>query len=77
LIGCFPDRISQTVCLGWPRTTILLISASLVARIIGVSHQYSAVPYIQDDEGTGVSLGRSVASRTFLLLWVLLRGSWD
>jgi hypothetical protein len=37
--GVFQDRISQTVCLGWLWATILLISASWVARITGVSHQ--------------------------------------
>jgi hypothetical protein len=34
-VGYFQDRISQTICLGWPWVAILLISASLVARIIG------------------------------------------
>jgi hypothetical protein len=33
-------EFSQTVCPGWPQTTLLLISASQVARIIGRSHQY-------------------------------------
>jgi hypothetical protein len=33
--GDFGDGFSQTVLLGWPRTTILLISASQVARITG------------------------------------------
>jgi hypothetical protein len=28
------------LCLGWPRARILLISASLVARITGVTHQH-------------------------------------
>jgi hypothetical protein len=32
------DRVSQTICLGWLRTMFLLISASWVARITGVSH---------------------------------------
>jgi hypothetical protein len=32
------DKIPHTFCLGWPRTTIFLISASRVARITGVSH---------------------------------------
>jgi hypothetical protein len=32
------DRVSQTICLGWLQTTILLISAYWVARIIGLSH---------------------------------------
>jgi hypothetical protein len=30
--------VSRTFCLGWPQTLILPISASLVARITGVSH---------------------------------------
>jgi hypothetical protein len=37
-VGCVWDRVSQTVCLGWLWTTILLISASRVAKITGVSH---------------------------------------
>jgi hypothetical protein len=35
----FVDRALQTVCSGWLTTAILLISASQVARIIGVSYQ--------------------------------------
>jgi hypothetical protein len=31
--------ISQTICLGWPQTLILLISPSHVSRITGVSQQ--------------------------------------
>jgi hypothetical protein len=38
----FQDRVSQTVCPGCLWTVILLISASWVARIIGVSHQHWA-----------------------------------
>jgi hypothetical protein len=33
------DGVLPTICPGWPRTTFLPISASQVARIIGVSHQ--------------------------------------
>jgi hypothetical protein len=36
--GLFWDRVLQTICLGCLRTVILLISASWVARITGVSH---------------------------------------
>jgi hypothetical protein len=32
------NGISGTVCLGWPQTSILLISASQVAEITSVSH---------------------------------------
>jgi hypothetical protein len=35
----FRARVSQTICLGWLQTSILLISASWVGRIIDVSHQ--------------------------------------
>jgi hypothetical protein len=31
--------VSRTICHGWPGTVILLISASQVARIIGMHHQ--------------------------------------
>jgi hypothetical protein len=31
--GCFQDRVSRTICLGWLLTAILLISAFWVARI--------------------------------------------
>jgi hypothetical protein len=34
----FWDRVLWTICLGWLQTTILLISASWVARITGMSH---------------------------------------
>jgi hypothetical protein len=37
-VGYFQGRVSQTICPGWSWTVILLISASWVARIIGVSH---------------------------------------
>jgi hypothetical protein len=35
--GFFWDRVLWTVCPGWPRTTILLISVSWIARIIGIN----------------------------------------
>jgi hypothetical protein len=38
----FWDRVSWTVCLGWLRT-LILISASWVARITGVSHRHLAL----------------------------------
>jgi hypothetical protein len=34
----FQDSVLQTICLAWLQTSILLISASWVARIIGTSH---------------------------------------
>jgi hypothetical protein len=38
----FRDRVLLTICPGWLQTTILLISDSWVAKIIGVSHQHLA-----------------------------------
>jgi hypothetical protein len=38
--GFFQDRVSQTICPGWLPTEILLISASWVAKIIGVSQRH-------------------------------------
>jgi hypothetical protein len=38
----FLDKVSQTICPGCLRTMILLISASRVAGITGVSHQHPA-----------------------------------
>jgi hypothetical protein len=34
--------VSPSICLGWPSTMFLLISASQVERIIGMSHQLLA-----------------------------------
>jgi hypothetical protein len=43
--GFFWDRVSWTICLVWLQTMILLISATWVARITGMSHQYPARMY--------------------------------
>jgi hypothetical protein len=42
--GFFWDRVSQTICLGWFQSEILLISDSWVARITGMSHWCPAGP---------------------------------
>jgi hypothetical protein len=39
----FQHRVSWTICLGWLPTTILLISASWVTRITGMSHRHPAI----------------------------------
>jgi hypothetical protein len=36
--GFFSNRVLQTICLGWLWTAVLLISASCVTSIAGVSH---------------------------------------
>jgi hypothetical protein len=35
--------VSQTICLDWPPTAILLISAPRVARITGASHHHLVI----------------------------------
>jgi hypothetical protein len=42
----FRDSILRTICLGWLQTTILLISASWVASVTGVSHWRPAWAFI-------------------------------
>jgi hypothetical protein len=38
----FRDRVIRTICPDWPQAAIFLFSASWVARIKGMSHQYQA-----------------------------------
>jgi hypothetical protein len=50
------DRISTTICQGWPQTMTLLIAASQVARITGVSHHAGQVDVLsQHDWRSGMS----------------------
>jgi hypothetical protein len=44
--GYFGDEVLWTICSNWLRVMILLISASKVARITGVSHQCPANFYL-------------------------------
>jgi hypothetical protein len=46
-IGYFWDRVSWTICPGWLRTPILLISASWVAKITGRSHRLTGFPFFK------------------------------
>jgi hypothetical protein len=41
-VGYFRDRVSQSICLCWLWSEVILTSASWVARIIGVSHWHPA-----------------------------------
>jgi hypothetical protein len=41
--GYFGDGVSRTICLGWPQTLILPISASQVAKITCVSPSHQAL----------------------------------
>jgi hypothetical protein len=45
-VGYFWDRVLQTICLGWLQMAFLLISASWVSSIIGVSHWCQLYIYI-------------------------------
>jgi hypothetical protein len=36
------DDVSRNICIGWPQTSILLISAIQVARITDMSHKHLA-----------------------------------
>jgi hypothetical protein len=38
-VGYFWVKVSQTICLSWLWTMVLLISAFWVARIMGMSHR--------------------------------------
>jgi hypothetical protein len=42
-VGYFWDMVLQTIFLGWPQTSVLLISASWVARSTDVSHCHLAL----------------------------------
>jgi hypothetical protein len=46
--GYFGYGILWTICPGWPWTVLLTISVSQVARITGMSQQYSASGYFWD-----------------------------
>jgi hypothetical protein len=49
LMGVFKIESHRTVCLGWPQTSILLVFASWVTRIIGMSHRHLAALHFYDD----------------------------
>jgi hypothetical protein len=44
--GFFQDKVSLSICPGWLWTVILLISASWVATITGMSHRHLAEYFI-------------------------------
>jgi hypothetical protein len=82
-VGYFRYRDSWTICLGWHQTMILLISASWVARITGVSHWHPAscitldfdlqsIPYNESDSRVVMLWANS---RTDQIAWVLVWNS--
>jgi hypothetical protein len=70
----------QTICLGWLLTMILLIFASWVARIIGMSHQCLAWPknlYVQIYSHIPCCLSKIVAQIVGQLKYPLVGGQWN
>jgi hypothetical protein len=49
------DRVLQTICPGWLRTVILLISASRVARIMGLCYLGWLGPHLECGNGYTVT----------------------
>jgi hypothetical protein len=46
--GYFGGKVSRTICLDWPQTAILLISASQLARITDVTHQHQQMLWFKE-----------------------------
>jgi hypothetical protein len=55
--GFFQDRVSQTISPGWRWMETLLIPASWVARIIGMSHWWPVDSECLDSARKGVKPG--------------------
>jgi hypothetical protein len=63
----FGDGVSQTICPGWPRTAVIPISVSQVARITGMSQQCPVdICFLKARIGSE-SLGPGLFSEIFLL----------
>jgi hypothetical protein len=68
VMGFFQDRVSWTVCPGWLGTAIFLISASWVARIIGVSHWCPAnICYLK--KGREIKAWRTCLQEVMIWIW--------
>jgi hypothetical protein len=72
--GFFQDRVSGTICPGWLRTMILLISAFCIARITGISHQHPAWPSLLQSKHSTAWATRPVPDSSLnagvaVLLW--------
>jgi hypothetical protein len=53
VLDIFRDRVLGTICSGWLCTLILLISASRVARITGLSHLNFIFEFAYDSNTKG------------------------
>jgi hypothetical protein len=64
--GYFRDRVPWSICLSWPPTVILLVSASQVVRITGVSHHCcrSLLTKIWDSEANSMKQRFIVPAQT-------------
>jgi hypothetical protein len=65
--GLFRGRVLRTICLGWLRMVIFLISASWVARITGVSPLHPTESGIWDQPET---YSKTCCSRCFLTMGI-------
>jgi hypothetical protein len=63
VLGIFEIGSCELFAWDWPRTTILLIAASWVARITGVSHQHPAC-FLYSWCSSICSLGRDCLSQS-------------
>jgi hypothetical protein len=72
----FQDERSQTICPGWPPTTILLISAAYIARITCVSQWYSAKNFFLTGK-IHQNLTVSDPPHPLRVFWFLVFGFWQ
>jgi hypothetical protein len=63
----FLEIFSWTICLGWLKTAILLVSASWVAGIAGVSHQYPEISHFLNQTSIETNSHVFVVMETYML----------
>jgi hypothetical protein len=68
---------SQTFCLGWPWTAVLLISASQVARVIGLSHHAWPQIHFSVAELLFVSLVYSISLLKFPIISFIMNNFYS
>jgi hypothetical protein len=72
----FQERVLSTICPGWLQTMILLITASWVVRITGVSHRRQTGLYLKSN-GKPLKSFQDLCLFFFLAVLVVeLRASW-
>jgi hypothetical protein len=68
VMGFFQDRVLRTICLGWSRTSILLLSASWV---VGLSHWRSLLSPCGDIDRWWTELGHGGIALHGEISWLL------